>query len=245
MTTAILDVNGARYGLDYHGHDQPLHAWTDEHELRLSPWLLGQHLAALGQTTRVDDGALGLDAGAYAAQVLGPALQQVDAVARWGPLALWWAAGAEPEAPPATYMLRPWTMLERASAVRAALDPETGAFQVGRYLGMLVACCVQRVSGPDPLALPMARGGPLLAAVCRLCAPEPLLPPVVADPALRRLTLRICAALGWSPARVWQTPAGELDQLLALLDDTPVTRPRPRLSTLADHRDTHTIEIDD
>ena len=96
MTTAILDVNGARYGLDYHGHDQPLHAWTDEHELRLSPWLLGQHLAALGQTTRVDDGALGLDAGAYAAQVLGPALQQVDAVARWGPLALWWRRAPRP-----------------------------------------------------------------------------------------------------------------------------------------------------
>lgn len=240
MTTTTLDVDGVRYGVDYHGHDLPLHAWTDDAELRLAPWLLGQHIAALGHASRVEDGELGLDAEAYAAQVLGSA----DAVARWGPLALWWAAGAS-EDRPAAYTIRPWTTLERASAVRAALDPDTRAFHVGRYLSMLIACCVQRTSGVDPLALPMTRGGPLLAEVCRMCAPEPLLPPVVDDPALRRLTLRICTTLGWSPARVWQTPAGEIDQLLALLDEQPEARPRARLSALDRFPDTHTIQLDE
>lgn len=242
MGLTTLEVDGLVYKLDYHGHDRPLAARLGEDlALELQPWRLGQHLVALDQALAVDRGGLALDDAAYAAQVLAGAGE----VTRWGPLALWWAAGAANEGPPQGYALRPWTLLERASAVRAARDPETGGFHVGRYLSMLVACCVARAGGGEPLALPMCQGGPLLAAACRLCAPEPLLPAVMDDPALRALTMRVCTALGWSPSRVWQTPAGEIDQVLALLDRTPASRPRPKLSALADLPDTHTIHFED
>lgn len=242
MGLATLEVDGLVYRLDYAGHDRPLVARLGEDSvIALQPWRLGQHLLALDRALAVDRGELALDAERYAAQVLAGAGE----VARWGPLALWWAAGAANEGPPQGYALRPWTLLERAGAVRAARDAEAGGFHVGRYLSMLVACCVQRAGGGEPLALPMCHGGPLLAAVCRLCAPEPLLPPAVDDPALRSLTMRVCAALGWSPARVWQTPAGEIDQLVALLERAPASRPRARLSALADLPDTRTIHVED
>lgn len=242
MSSARLEVDGVTYDLDYLGHDRPLAAWTADGEaLHLEPWRLGQHLAALGHATRVHGEALALDPTIYAAHVLGDA----DAIARWGPLALWWAAGAADPDPPPGYRLRPWSLLERACAVQAALDPSTDSFHVGRFLTALVADCVLWAGLVDPLALPLTRGAPLLAAACRACAPEPLLPPATADPALRRLTLRVCAALGWSPAQVWRCPAGEVDQLLALLDLDPPSRPRPGLSTLAGLADTHTFNFEE
>lgn len=236
-----LDVDGVAYDLDYHGHDRPLVARTADGELHLQPWRLEQHLAALGHAARVDEHGLVLDAEAYAAHVLGGA----ELVARWGPLALWWAAGAAGES--ADHGVRPWSLLARASAVQAALDRETGAFAVGRYLARLVADCVSRADGGDPLALPMLYGAPLLAAACRACAPEPLLPPALEDPALRRLTLRVCTALGWSPAQVWRAPAEEVDRLIALLDQADSRAPRrsPSVSSLAGLADTHTLQFDD
>lgn len=240
MTTR-LDVDGVAYDLDYRGHDVPLAARdADGGSLELQPWRLGQHLAALGHAARVVDGALTLDAEVYAAHVLGDA----DRVARWGPLALWWAAGAAAEPPPG-HAVRPWTLLARASAVQAACDRDTGAFAVGRFLERLVADCVTAQGDGDPLALPMLRGAPLLAAACRACAPEPLLPPGLADPALRRLTLRVCTALGWSPAQVWRAPAEEVDRLLALLDQAPAPRRPSSVSSLAGLADTHTLHFDD
>jgi len=245
-----LDVDGVVYDLDYRGHDRPLVARTADGELHLQPWRLGQHLAALGHAARVDEHGLVLDAETYAAHVLGGA----ELVALWGPLALWWAAGAV-DAPPEQasrplgpeHDVRPWSLLARASAVQAALDRETGAFAVGRYLARLVADCISISDRSDPLALPMLSGAPLLAAACRACAPEPLLPPALADPALRRLTLRVCTALGWSPAQVWRAPAEEVDRLIALLDQADSGAPRrsPSVSALAGLADTHTLHFDD
>ncbi|MBL9106683.1 MAG: hypothetical protein JNL82_37525 [Myxococcales bacterium] len=104
MPRLRLDVDGVAYDLDYSGHDRPLAARSaDGEHLRLAPWRLGQHLAALGHAARVARGELGLDAAVYAAHVLGDA----DAVPRWGPLALWWAAGALVDAPPTDPFLRP------------------------------------------------------------------------------------------------------------------------------------------
>lgn len=243
MPRTRLDVDGVPYDLDYLGHDQPLIAWSADGERRLlAPWRLDQHLAALGHATRVDHGALALDPAAYAAHVLGDA----DAVARWGPLALWWAAGAVVGDPPELPPVRPWSLLERASAVQAALDPDTGAFSVGRFLARLVADCVPHAADADPLALPLARAAPLLAAACRACAPPQLLPPALADPALRRLTVHLCRTLGWTPTQVWRTPVDEVDRLLALLEhaDAAPVRPPARISALAGQPGTHTLQFD-
>lgn len=243
MPRARLDVDGVAYDLDYLGHDQSLAAWTADGEpIRLAPWRLDQHLVALGHATRVHGDDLVLDAAAYAAHVLGDA----DAVARWGPLALWWAAGAVADGARMDHAVRAWSVLERASAVQAALDPDTGAFDVGRFLTRLVTDCVPCTEVPDPLALPLLRGAPLLAAACRACAPEPLLPPALADPALRRLTLHLCKTLGWTPAQVWRAPVDEVDRLLALLERAEAETPRqaPRISSLAGQAGTHTLHFD-
>jgi hypothetical protein len=248
MPRVHLEVDGLRYLLEYAGHEAPLTAWTDGEPLQLQPWHLGQHLAALGHAARVHDDRLELDPAAYAAHVLTHAIVRADdhpdpaaLLARWGPLALWWAAAGH-ELPPPGYTLRPWTLLERAAAVHDALDPATASFSVGRYLGALLDRCV--TGGPPPRALPMPRGAPLLAAAALLCAPLPLLPEAVDDPTLRRITLRLCTALGWSADQVWRTPAPEIDRLLALLDHETTRRPRPGLSALAAHPDTRTLEFD-
>ena len=58
-------------------------------------------------------------------------------------------------------------------------------------------------------------------------------------------TLRLCQALGWTPARVWATPAAEIDRLLRLLD---MVRPQAlpaRAPRLADHPDATVIRIED
>lgn len=242
MAAATLEVDGVCYDLDYDGHDQPLAARAAGGAvIRLAPWRLDQHLRALGHAARASGGELSLDAAAYAEQVLGDA----ELLAQWGPLALWWAAGAGDAAVSPACSLRPWTLLERAGAVQAALDPETGRFDTGRFLSLLLAACVRWNGGTDPRTLPIAQGGPLLATACRLCAPEPLLPPAVDDPALRELTMRVCAALGWSPAQVWQADAVEIDRIVALLDRAPGRRPTHGLSTLADLPGTTTIRIDE
>jgi hypothetical protein len=58
-------------------------------------------------------------------------------------------------------------------------------------------------------------------------------------------TLRLCQALGWTPARVWATPAAEIDRLLRMLDLVqPAAPPRPP-PRLADHPDATVIRIDD
>ena len=64
----------------------------------------------------------------------------------------------------------------------------------------------------------------LIAAVISINMPEAPLP---VDSLKRdslfsveqsRSTLRLCAALGWTPSKVWQTSAAEVDRMLALLD---------------------------
>lgn len=243
MGLATLEVDGVVFHLDYRGHDARLEAhFGGEAALRLEPWTLGRHLLALDRAARAREGRLELDPAVYAAQVLG----EEALLDPWGPLALWWAAGEADGPVPDGYELRPWTLLERATAVQAALDPRSGAFHVGRYLGVLLAACVRPRGGPEPTTLPASRGLPLLAAAARLCAPEPLVPAVARDPAFQQLTLRICQALGWSPARVWQSPVGEIDQILALIEGAPApARPTARRPSLADRPDTTTIRIDD
>lgn len=250
MARVHLEVDGHRYLLEYAGHDRPLTAWADGEPLQLEPWRLGQHLAALGHAARVRDARLELDPAAYAAQVLTHAIVRADdhpeppaLLARWGPLALWWAAAGHDPAPP-DYTLRPWTLLERAAAVRDALDAATATFSVGRYLAALLDHGIRPGDAPPPHSLPMSRGAPLLAATADLCAPPSVLPDVLEDPTLRRITLRLCTALGWSADQVWRTPAPEIDRLLALLDHETTRRPRPGLSALAALPDTRTLEFD-
>ena len=61
-------------------------------------------------------------------------------------------------------------------------------------------------------------------------------------------TLRLCQALGWTPARVWATPAIEVDRLLRMLDLVQPSAAAPRPAgrrSLADHPDATLIRIDD
>lgn len=232
--------------------------------LRLRPWTLDDHLAALDRHTYLEGQAPRLDPDGLAAAVLGRTcdrpLDDAD-VAELTPLALWWAGGAAPdqtpgpdgalELPRGRVVLRPWSALARARALDACTDPHTGALRVGSYLRAMV---VASTAAPfDPLTLVGDDAAILLAAVADLDAPRDDLSDGPGSIALAHTTLRLCRALGWSPGQVWSTAAAEVDRLLALLDRVeaparaPVrTAPPPAAgSRLAAYPDAVIIEVGD
>lgn len=237
--------------------------------LRLRPWTLADHLAALDTTTYLEGQAPRLDPARLAAAVLARTCDaQLDAaaIAELTPLALWWAGGAAPPARPdrdgaldlscGRVRLRPWSSLARARALDRCLDPRTGALRIGSYLAQMIAAST---TAPfDPLALAGDDAAALLDAVTAINTPAHDLASGPGSTELARNTVRLCRALGWTPGQVWATDAVELDRLLALLDrveqpapPAPVRRappPRPPVapgSRLAAFPDAVVIEVGD
>jgi len=215
--------------------------------VRLRPWTLGDHLAALdrhafnaGDGPRIDHE--GLAAEVLARTSVAPLDPQL--AAEMAPLALWWALGGD-EAPGPVPAVRPWTSLDRARAQDACTDPDTGALRVGSYLRAMV----RAVTAPtlDPDTLHGATAAAFLDALVEANAPDTGLSEGPGSNALARSTLRLCRALGWTPGQVWSLAAGELDRLLALLDrlEPPRLAPAaPRRGGLASYPDAVIIEVD-
>ena len=198
-------------------------------DLVLPPWTLDDHLVALdrrafleGQVPRVDLPGLARDVLATSGVALGR-----DDAAELAPLALGWAYGAPAGASPARPGLRPWTSRERALALDACTDRETGAVRPGALLRAMVLAADPSA---DPRALSGAEGLGLLDAVTRLNAPGDDLSEGPGSTELARITLELCRGLGWTPSQVWSAPAPEIDRLLALLAraaPTPARAPPP------------------
>jgi hypothetical protein len=207
--------------------------------LRLGPWTLADHLAALDRTTYLEGQAPRLDPARLAAAVLARTCDvELDAaaIAELTPLALWWAGGAAPE--PNTgpdgalelsrgrVVLRRWSSLARARALDACTDRGTGVLRVGGYLRAMIVASTS--ASFDPFALAGDDAAVLLDAVAELNAPRDDLSPGPGSAELARITLRLCRALGWTPGQVWATDAVEVDRLLALLDRVELPAPAPR-----------------
>jgi hypothetical protein len=266
----IVEIDGRRYAVRrLHGPSGPALeiGRGPAGALRLGPWTLADHLAALDTTTYLEGQAPRIDADRLAAAVLArtcDAALDPGAVAELTPLALWWAGGA---APPAALgpggalelaagraLLRRWSSLARARALDACTDPRTGDLRVGSYLRAMVVASTSAAF--DPLALAGDDAAVLLDAVTALNAPRDDLASGPGSTELARATLRVCRALGWTPGQVWATDAVELDRLLALLDRVeqrapaaPVRRaPPPPVapgSRLAAFPDAVVIEVSD
>ena len=265
MSRLALDLSGTPCLLDFQGFHCPLGVTAAGLDFTLAPWTYRRHMDTLRASTCAAGADLRLDTRRLGAAVLA-GLDLPDPVARaLEPLALWWAAGGDDAlpAPPlegewldlgpaGRARLRPWTERQRFAALSAALEGD-GAdtwFDPVAYLDAMVRASLLVLDGPAPLDDLDARATAVLlhATVALNLAGEEEEALLEGGPAAREWaarTLRLCQALGWTPARVWATPAAEIDRLLRLLDMVrPQARPA-RAPRLADHPDATVIRIED
>ena len=270
MSRLALDLSGTPCLLDFEGFHRPLGVTAGTTAFTLAPWTYRRHIDTLRASTRAAGSDIRLDTRHLAAAVLA-GLELPDALARaLEPLALWWAAGGDdalPTPPPdgdwldlgpaGRARLHPWSERQRFAALSAALegDGDDTWFDPVAYLDAMVRASLLVLDGPAPLDDVDARATAVLlhATVALNVAGDEEEALLEGGPAARESvkrewaarTLRLCQALGWTPARVWATPAAEIDRLLRLLDMVrPPARPA-RTPRLADHPDATVIRIDD
>lgn len=265
MGRLALDLSGTPCLLDFDGFHRPLGVFAGNIALSLSPWTYRRHMEALRVTTHAAGTDLRLDTRRLAAAVLAGADLPDDLARRLEPVALWWAAGGDDALPSlpgegewldlgaaGRARLRPWSERQRFSALSAALSGEGDDtwFDPVTYLDGMVRASLQVLDGPQALDDMDARGTAVLlhATVTLNLAGDQEDPLLDGGPAAREWaarTLRLCQALGWTPTRVWATPAPEIDRLLRMLD---VLQPPPRPARaprLSDHPDATVIHIED
>ena len=252
-----LRIDGVEHRVRFDGHDTPLEVCRPDGDLLLQPWSLSEHLAALGQHIVVDpDGSLALAPG-FAEAVLKASEIPRSLWASLAPVALWWAAAPSGEDVTGEdwldlgeirVHLRPWSWAERARALDTALEHEQ--FDSTLYFRDMLKASVVAVdpTGTDLASLNAAATQRLLRVVVALNSAGDVTSPEWAPqlPQAREITLRICRGLGWTPSKVWATPAIEVDRLLALIEleegtaRVPVRGPR-----IADDPSATVIEIRD
>lgn len=265
MGRLALDLSGTPCLLDFDGFHRPLGVFAGNIALSLSFWTYRRHMEALRVTTHAAGTDLRLDTRRLAAAVLAGADLPDDLARRLEPVALWWAAGGDDALPSlpgegewldlgaaGRARLRPWSERQRFSALSAALSGEGDDtwFDPVTYLDGMVRASLQVLDGPQALDDMDARGTAVLlhATVTLNLAGDQEDPLLDGGPAAREWaarTLRLCQALGWTPTRVWATPAAEIDRLLRMLD---VLQPPPRPARaprLSDHPDATVIHIED
>lgn len=274
MIPSRIQVDGREYTVHFGGPDEPVEVVTSTGErVRLRPWRFDEHLQALERHAGIDENGVRFDHEDFARDLL-RASGVPDALREeLTPLALWWATGgARSEAPrvgPDGWLqtgtirarLRPWTFSERTKALDECLTPRSGgAVELGleHYLRAMLAASVVALE-PAGVELSMLDGpttAELLDAVvalntagdgdedARIQAAD------AAGRALAEVTLRLCRGLGWTPSRVWEAPAAEIERLLMLLDVTeamiPAAAAAPvhRAPRLADHPDAVVIQVE-
>ena len=262
MADHVIDIDGLVYATDFQGFDKPMNARSATGAaVRLEPWPLSAHLAALDECVVATACGLALDAGEFSRRVLAHSGVAGNVQSSFAPLALWWASGGGTS--PATLgggwydcgglriHLRPWTTGERFQAMWRCRrnDGDGERFDLGAYLRAMLAAsvaAVEPVRALDELDSGATRS--LLDAVVALnvVSPEALADSIPDTPEADRITLRLCRALGWTPSQVWATPAAEVDRLLRLLDRTAAAeRTTPaRAVRIADHPDATVIRIE-
>lgn len=265
MGRLALDLSGTSCLLDFDGFHRPLGVFAGNIALSLSPWTYRRHMEALRVTTHAAGTDLRLDTRRLAAAVLAGADLPDDLARKLEPVALWWAAGGDDALPSlpeegewldlgaaGRARLHPWSERQRFSALSAALsgDGDDTWFDPVTYLDGMVRASLQVLDGPLALDDVDARGTAVLlhATVALNLAGDQEDPLLDGGPAAREWaarTLRLCQALGWTPTRVWATPAAEIDRLLRMLDMLqPPPRPA-RTPRLSDHPDATVIHIED
>lgn len=270
-----FDLSGTPCMLAFSGFHQPLGIVAGSLTLTLPPWTYRRHLNTLRAcTTASGANDLQLDSRQLCDAVLDAPGLADDARRLLAPLALWWAAGGDDPLPPAPAegewltlgpsddsggearaRLRPWSERQRLSALNASLaaDGDASWFDPVTYLDGMVRASLQALDAATGLDDLDARATAVLlhaTVALNLCddEDEALLQggPAARECAAR--TLRLCQALGWTPARVWATPAIEVDRLLRMLDLVQPSAAAPRPAgrrSLADHPDATLIRIDD
>lgn len=268
MTSRIIVVDEVAYPVRFQGFDATMDALGPDGEtVHLRPWTYRDHMHALRLSLLPTAQGLELDTEKFCRCVLQRSGLPEDYAADLGGLALWWACGGEPRATtltgdgwldlgPARVRLRDWSSAQRIHALtRSLIKDESGeSFDVVSYLDAMVRTSIKATDPEMDLEqLDSDATATLLEAVTNLNAPEQLLPEaaVCGDPRVAReharTTLRLCASLGWTPSRVWATPAAEVDRLLALVDlmgpGPPAQSPGP--ASLADYPDSVVIHFED
>ena len=261
-------VDEVAYPVRFRGFDATMDvAGPDGQTVHFRPWTYRDHMDALRQSLLPTARGLELDTERFCRCVLQQSGLPEDYAADIGALALWWAGGGEPRAStltgdcwldlgPARVRLRGWSSAKRIRALASSLiDDQAGeSFDAVSYLDAMVRASIKAADPETDLEqLASDATATLLEAVVNLNAPEQLLPEAAVSGdtgAVRehaRTTLRLCASLGWTPSRVWATPAAEVDRLLALIDlthpGTSVQSVRP--SSLADYPDSVVIYFED
>jgi hypothetical protein len=268
MTSRIIVVDEVAYPVRFRGFDATMDASGPNGEtVHLRPWTYRDHLDALRLSLRPTAQGLELDTEEFCRCVLQRSGLPEDYAADLGGLALWWAGGGEPKATtltgdgwldlgPARVRLRGWSSARRIRALANSLiEDESGeSFDAVSYLDAMVRASIKATDPEMDLEqLDSDATATLLEAVVNLNAPEQLLPEtaVSGDPGTvqkhARTTLRLCASLGWTPSRVWATPAAEVDRLLALIDLTQpgASAQSARPASLADYPDSVVIYFED
>ena len=261
-------VDGQAYSVCFRGFHEPMEVYgSDGNTFTFLPWTYREHMNALRLSLVSSIRGLDLLADEFCSQVLHRSGLTLENAADLGGLALWWASGGGAKFPgsnvddrldlgPVRVRLKGWSNAERIYALSHNLmNDEAGeAFDVVGYLDAMVRASIETM---DPLMdldeLDPVATATLIEAVLNLNAPEKLLPKIPfeedSETARRyaRTTLKLCASLGWTPARVWATPAAEVDRLVALIDllqPAPVAQPS-RSSGLADYPDAVVIHFEE
>lgn len=264
-----LNLDGTAYRLDFAGFHRSLGVATGTLAVTLPPWTYRRHMDTLRLCTAPSASGLRLDSRILCGAVLTGLDADDDARHRLAPIALWWAAGgdaplAQPPAEgewldlgsydnPVRVRLRPWTEHQRLAALDASLSGERDGdswFDPVRYLEGMVDASVATLDAPTGLDDLDARATALLlhATVALNVIDEEADHLLQGGEAARQCaarTLRLCQVLGWTPAKVWATPAAEVDRLLRMLDLLQPAPQTPRRRSLADHPDATVIRIDD
>lgn len=257
-----IHIDDVVYITDFQGFNTAMNAYTNSGtQIRLNPWTLNSHLAALGECVVPSGTGLELNEQAFSHQVLAENRIPENTYSEFAPMALWWASGGgiKPVSLGNNWyrigsvlvQLRSWTAGERFSALaQSRLDTGDGTrFNVEAYLRSLLKACVVSLEPEQALAnLDSAASCALLDAVITLNAVSlPDTETLKLTPETDRIILRLCRELAWTPSQVLAIPASELDVLLALLERTENIR-SPSItpvSGLASYPDTVMILIED
>ncbi|WP_164002675.1 hypothetical protein [Pyxidicoccus caerfyrddinensis] len=270
---SFIEVDGRRFSVQVGTPGGALEVDTSTGErVRLRRWSFEEHLRALDRHASADEQGLRFDTEGFALDVLRDSGVPAPLGEELAPVALWWATtggyapGSEVQADgwvragSVRARLRPWTFAERSKALSESLTPSAGGGQelsLERYLRAMLSASVVALE-PSGLQLTMLDGATTAALLDVAVAlnnsgerdEDRRMKAADADSQkLARTTLRLCKALGWTPSQVWETPAAEVDRLLALLEvaepSAPASAPVRRAPGLADHPDAVVIQVED
>lgn len=267
--TQTIVVDDVSYSVEFQGFHEPMTVFrTDGDTVCFLPWTYRDHMKALSKGLLVTDNGLELSEEIFCRQVLRRCCREVEDDKGLGSLALWWASGGmesprEPplhdglELGPARVTLKEWSNAERINTVYRSLisNDENESFDVVDYLDTMIRTSIEScepemdIDELDPQATSI-----LIDAVVTLNTPEKCLPDIPfednSETARKHAetTLKLCGVLGWTPTKVWNTSAVEVDRLLKLIDlseSRPPARQAVPTSGIANHPDAVVIQFED